>query len=217
MKKLFILVLIGLCSFVDLFSQSVAASGMYNKGIILLNKAKTTENFLEAAFYFENLAKEFPHQWLVQYYAGLSYILAGQDALDSKYSDDLLNKAQPLIDIAFSLKPGEPELHILQAFHYQARLQVDPQARAINLAQKADASLKKAIEADSANPRAYFLMANNVYYTPVMFKGGPKNALPVFLKAREKFITYQAEFSFLPKWGEKENEEMIKICNKSKI
>ena len=27
-------------------------------------------------------------------------------------------------------------------------------------------------------------MANNIYYTPAMFKGGPKNALPVFSKSQ---------------------------------
>jgi hypothetical protein len=187
---------------------------MYNKGLSILNKAKTPDNYLESAFYFESLSKEFPGQWLTYYYAGLSYVLAAQKAPDSKYSGDLLNKAQPLIDKSFSLRQGEPELHVLQAFHYQVRLLADPQGRTLNFAQKADASLKKAIEADSTNPRAYFLMAHNVYYTPPMFRGGPKNALPVFLKAREKFNTYKSELAFLPSWGKDQNEEMIRVCSR---
>jgi hypothetical protein len=124
--------------------------------------------------------------------------------------------AQSLIDKSFLLKPNEPELHILQAFLYQVRLQVDPQARAMNYSQKADASLKKAVKDDPSNPRAYFLMGCNVYYTPVMFKGGAKNAIPIFLTAKEKFSEYVADLSFMPTWGEEQNQEMINSCNDSK-
>jgi len=214
-----ILVILFLCSFlpvINLYAQSSEDSVMYNRGIAILNEAKTTEKYLESAFYFDSLSREFPRQWLTYYYAGLSFILAAQKAPDSKYSGDLLNRAQPLIDKSFSLRQDEPELHVLQAFLYQVKLQADPQGRTLNFAQKADASLKKAIEADSANPRAYFLMAHNVYYTPPIFKGGPKNALPVFLKAKEKYNTFKSELAFLPSWGKDQNEEMIRVCKNSK-
>jgi hypothetical protein len=216
MIKTCLLIMISLFTGSKIYAQSDADSVMYNNGLALLNKANTTENFLESAFYFEKLAKEFPSQWLVHYYAGLSYILAAQKGLDSKYRDDLLNKAQVLVDKSFSYKPAEAEIHVLQAFLYQVRLQIEPQGRAISFAQKAEASIKKALEADSANPRAYFLQANNVYYTPPVFKGGPKNALPVFLKAKQQFETYSKDLSFLPAWGEQQNDEMIRLCKTAK-
>jgi hypothetical protein len=56
-------------------------------------------------------------------------------------------------------------------------------------------------------------MANNIYYTPPVFKGGPKNALPVFLKAKDMFRNYKNELTFLPDWGEDQNEEMIRLCS----
>jgi hypothetical protein len=198
----------------SLLPQSMTDSAMYHKGLVLINNAKTTENYLESAFYFESLSREFPMQWLIPYYAGLSYIRGSQKALDTKLRDDLLDKAQIMVNRSFQLKPDEPELFVLQAFLYQVRLLTDPRNRAVNLSQKADATLKKAISADSNNPRAYFLLASNIYHTPAVFKGGPKNALPVFLKARDKFKMSKPELSFMPEWGDKENDEMVKICSK---
>jgi tetratricopeptide (TPR) repeat protein len=199
-----------------LFAQTETDSAKYNKGIDMLHNAQTTAAFLQVAECFDTLSKDIPGQWLVHYYSGLAYVLAGQKGSNKKYMDQLLDKAQKRVDKSYALKPDEPEIHILQAFLYQVRLLVDPQARAITFAQKAETMLKKAIAADPGNPRAYFLMGNNIYYTPPVFKGGPKNALPVFLKAREKFKGYEAELSFMPDWGDAQNEEMIHLCNQAK-
>jgi hypothetical protein len=198
-------------------AQSENDSARYHKGLQLLNKAHTSTEFLNVAVYFDTLSKTIPDQWLVHYYSGLSYILAGQAiASDKKNIDRLLDIAQQRVDKSFQLKPEEPEIHVLQAFLYQVRLLADPQARAMSFAPRAEASLKKAIAADSGNPRAFFLMGNNIYHTPPIFKGGPKNALPVFLKAREKYKGYVADLSFMPDWGRFQNEEMIRACNNAK-
>jgi tetratricopeptide (TPR) repeat protein len=215
MRKALLLALMDLFLISQAFSQAESDSSMYYEGIDILNRAKTTDNYLEAAFYFGQLSTQYPRQWLVYYYAGLSYIQASQKALVSKYRDELLDKAQPLIDKAFSLHPGEPELQILQAFLFQARLQVDPQVRGMNYSRKADTWLKQAMAANPLNPRAHFLNACNVYYTPVIFKGGPKNALPLFLKARDKFRSFTPELPFMPDWGEAENQKMINNCKTS--
>ncbi len=216
MKRLHLLYLIILFAGVRVACQSEADSGMYKAGIDILDKARTTENYLEAAFYFEHVASEYPKQWLACYYVALSYIQASQKALASNYKDQLTDKAQPFIDKAFLLKPGEPEIQILQAFLYQTRLQVNPQSRGLAYSQKAEASLKKAMAGDPDNPRAYFLMGCNIYYTPVMLRGGPKNALPMFIKARDKFRSYDPVLTFMPEWGEKENRGMIISCSNSK-
>jgi hypothetical protein len=213
-KRLFILAIAGFILVAESYAQKEADSAMYNAGIFLLNRAKTTENYLEAAFYFEQLATQYPKQWLVLYYAGLAYIQSSYKALVSKDKDKLIDKAQPVIDKAFSLKPNGSELHVLQAFLYQSRLQVNPEIRGLTYSQEADASLKKAVAADPSNPRAYMLMAYNVYYTPGMFGGGAKNALPMFLKAREKFLAFTPELPFMPDWGEPENQQMIVACKK---
>jgi hypothetical protein len=216
MRKSVIPVFICFLFAATIYSQGKPDTIRYQEGLVLLNKAKTTEGYLEAAFYFDSMTGEFPDQWLVPYYIGLSYILAGQHATVNKYRDQLLDRAQRYVDRSYTLKPDAAENHILQAFLYQIRLMVDPQSRAIAYSQKADASLKKAITSDPSNPRAYFLMGNNIYYTPAIFKGGPKNALAVFLKAREKYDAYTLQSPIMPNWGRQQNEEMIKNCRDAK-
>jgi hypothetical protein len=214
MRKFVLLTFICSIFYLNLHSQISEDSIFYNPGIQLLEKAKTTENYLEAAFYFDQVARQFPEHWLALYYTAYSYIQAGRVALVSTYKDELIDKAQPMIDQALSLKPGESELYALQALSYQIRLQVNPETRAFTYSQKADASLKKSVEENSDNPRAYFLLGNNLFYTPALIGGGPKNALPLFLKAKEKFNTFIPDLPFLPHWGRQENQHMIAECSK---
>ena len=215
MKKLILVGFILAFLVPNAFSQAANDSSLYDAGLTILNGAKTTEQFLEAAFYFKQMTDQLPEQWLAYYYAGLAYLKASQTALDSKYKDDLIDKAQPMIDKAFAIRSGESELHALQAFLYQTRLQVNPEVRALNYSQKADASLKKAMAANPSNPRAYMLIGYNTYYTPVLFGGGPKKALPLFLKAREKYNVFKPELPYLPSWGATENQQMIRKCNQA--
>lgn len=215
MKKLILVGFILAFLFPDAFSQAVADSTLYDVGLALLDKAQTTNNYLEAAYYFKEMTDQLPEQWPAFYYAGLAYLWASQTALDSKYKDELIDRAQPMIDKAFAIRSGESELHALQAFLYQTRLQVNPEVRALNYSQKADASLKKAVAANPSNPRAYMLMGYNTYYTPVLFGGGAKKALPLFIKAREKYVAFKPELSYLPSWGVAENQQMIRECNQA--
>ena len=216
MRKFVLLTFISTIFCLTLHSQIPEDSVVYDPGIQLLERAKTTENYLEVAFYFEQVAHRYPEHWLALYYTAYSYIQAGRVALVSTYKDELIDKAQPMIDKALSMRPGESELHALQALSYQIRLQVNPETRAFTYSQKADASLKKSVEENSDNPRAYFLLGNNLYHTPAIIGGGPKNALPLFLKARDKFNAFIPELSFLPHWGRQENQLMINECSKTK-
>lgn len=200
----------------SVFAQTETDSAAYMKGVAILNQAKTSSEFLNVANYFDTLSKDLPRQWLAPYYSGLAYVLAGQATGNKKQTDQFLDVAQKKVDLSSKLKPDEPEIDVLQAFLYQVRLMVDPQNRAISFSKKAETSLKKALASDPENPRAYFLMGNNIYYTPPIFKGGPKNALPVFLKARGKFQGYGSKLSYMPAWGKQQNEEMIKICKEAK-
>jgi len=181
----------------------------------MMKKATTADQYLSATLYFEDLAAQFPDQWLALYYAGLGYIHASYRVKGDDAKDDLLDKVQPFIDRAFKLKPEGPEIHVLQAFLYQSRLQVNPALRGITYSQKADASLRKAVSVDPGNPRAYMLMGYNVFHTPVIFGGGPKNALPLFMKARDQYLVFTPEMPFSPNWGEWENRQMILLCKQS--
>ena len=134
---------------------------------------------------------------------------------EDKERDAMLDKAQPLIDRAGKINPKEPEILVLQAFLYQSRIQVNPQFRGMTYSSKAEASLKKATEADDKNPRAWSLWGYNLYFTPALFGGGPDKALPLFEKAREKFRAFKPLMPFYPRWGEPENLHMIAECRKA--
>jgi hypothetical protein len=216
MRFLLLCVLLGVSVTSQLHARQVNDSALYNPGLQLLENAVTTENCLEAAFYFEQVARQYPGQWLLFYYTGLSYIQASLHALASNVKDDLISKAQPYIDKAFQLRPAETEIYILQAFLYQSRLMVNRETRSVSYAQKADASLKKALASDPSNPRIYFLMGCNVFYTPEMAGGGPGKALPIFTKAKTKFAGFTAPSPYMPHWGEIENQKMISACQLKK-
>ncbi len=156
-----------------------------------------------------------PAHWLSPYYAALCYIQASHKVEEDKERDGMLDKAQPLIDKAVKKNPKEAEIMVLQAFLYQSRIQVNPQFRGMTYSSKAEASLKKATEADDKNPRAWSLLGYNLYFTPALFGGGPEKALPLFEKARDKFRTFKPLMPFYPVWGEPENLHMIAECKKS--
>lgn len=213
MRAIFMVVINLILCVNNFHAQSPGDSSVYNPGIRMLRNAKTMDDYFMCARYFEQQDAQYNGQWLTSYYAGLSYIHAGYQARKSATKDSIIDKAQPWIDKAFKIKPNEPEIHILQAFLYQARLQVNPQLRGMTLSQKAHASLKKAAAADPGNPRAYLLMGYNTYYTPVAFGGGARKALPLFRMAKDKYQTFKAILPYYPSWGKSETLQMIVVCD----
>jgi tetratricopeptide (TPR) repeat protein len=195
-------------------ASTIPDSAAYATGLEMIARSRTESDYTQAAAYFERISgKEIP--WLNRYYTALCYIQASYKAATDKQKDALLDKAQPLIDKALQLNPKEPELFVLQAFLYQSRIQVNPPMRGMSYSNKADASLKKAVAVDDSNPRAWSLMAYNVYHTPAAFGGGPQKALPMFQKAEGKFAAFRTAGPFLPDWGQPENRKMIAECKKA--
>jgi tetratricopeptide (TPR) repeat protein len=196
-------------------AQEMGDSSLYNPGLRIFRQARSADEYVSAADYFDALRSHKPAQWLEYYYAALCYIKASYKVESNKTKDALMDKAQPCIDKAFGLKPEEPELWALQAFLYQSRIQVNPEIRGLSYSMKADAELKKATAADDGNPRAWSLMGYNVYHTPDVIGGGAQKALPLFLKAQDRYHTFRPVFPFLPGWGEPENQHMIDECKKA--
>ncbi len=196
-------------------AQGIGDTILYEPGLKMLVQAGNTGDYTAAAMYFEEVMDRVTDHWLLPYYAAYSYIKASYEATGDKSKDVLMDKAQVLISKGLGLKPNETELIVLQAFLYQSRIQVNPQVRALTYSMKADAGLKQAVAADDGNPRAWSLMGYNIYHTPAAIGGGARKALPFFLKARDRFGSFNPELPFLPQWGEPENLEMIAECKKS--
>lgn len=215
-KKLMILFLVMNGLFISVQAQQLSDSAVYISGIKMIRNSKTATDYKQAAAYFENLSPNNPSHWLSLYYAALSYIHASHLVEDDKDKDDMLDKAQPLIDKAFNNHPEESEMHALQAFLYQSRIEVNPTMRGMSYSSKAETSLKKATEINDKNPRAWSLLGYNLFYTPALFGGGAEKALPFFLKARDKYKEFKPRMPFYPNWGESENQQMIAECRETK-
>ena len=215
MRILIFSIILAGCIDLRLSAQGIGDTTFYNPGIKMIGQARNASDYLMAAGYFEELNGRMADQWLINYYTALCYIQASYRVEDDKSKDALIDKAQLFIDKGFKLKPDETELLVLQAFLYQSRIQVNPEMRGLTYSRKAEASLKQAAAADDGNPRAWSLMGYNIYHTPVVFGGGASKALPLFLKARERFQSFRPALPFMPVWGEPENQDMIADCKKS--
>ena len=93
-----------------------------------------------------------------------------------------------------------------------ARLAAQPAIRYMTFGKFFNENIEKAKSLQPNNPRIYFLKGNSVYYTPKMFGGGAKNALPQFEKAETLYKNESKDDIYKPYWGEKQNEQMLKRC-----
>jgi hypothetical protein len=211
MKHL-IIILFSVLSNISADAQTLTDSAAYKKGLFMIDSAKTVQDYKAAGDYFDALSSRKPNDWLAPLYAGLSYILASHKEPDGKLKDELCDKAQVFIDTANMRHADISELASLQAFLYQARIEVSPMERGLEYSLKADSEIKKAKITDPNDPRPYFLYAMNVYYTPKLFGGGAEKALPLFVEAAEKFNVFVPKMPFMPHWGKQQNLNMIAKC-----
>jgi len=211
MKQL-VLVLFGVLVFFNICAQTLTDSSAYNKGLRMIQSSKTVQDYRTAGDYFDVLSSVKHNDWLAPLYAGLSYILASFNETDRKLKDELCDRAQIYIDSAGIHHADVSELSSIQASLYQARIDVSPIERGLEYSLKADSEIKKAEAANPDDPRAYFLYAMNVYYTPKSFGGGAEKALPLFEEAAEKFNAFVPKMPFMPHWGKQQNLDMIYKC-----
>jgi hypothetical protein len=159
----------------------------------------------------ERAAAVAPADWLPRYYQAYALVISvftGKDAGAAK--DKTLDQAEAALAQARRLKGDETEVLTLQAFLYQARLGVDPQLRAQEYSAKAKAAVAQAKALNPANPRPYLVEANNVYYTPAAFGGGPAAAKPLYEAANARFATFRPAGPLAPAWGQDQVEARLK-------
>ncbi len=178
-----------------------------------MNNIKSLEDFNNIANIFERIAKAEKDKWLPYYYTGYIYVMLGFKQHGSPNYEENLNIAQENIDKAMELKADESELYTLQGLLYQARVMADPQAMGPVYSPKATSALKKAIELDENNPRPYYLLGTNLFYTPEAYGGGLEAACPMLQIAKEKFENFVPADSISPNWGEKYNLQLVEKCH----
>ncbi len=181
--------------------------------LTMYDSAKTTTDLQTVASRFERIATTETTKWEPFYYHAFLNINLSFREKDGDKKDALLDIAQKSIDKALEVNGDKSELYALQGFLYQGRIQVNAM-RGMTYSQKASEILENAVKENPKNPRALFLLGQNIFYTPKMFGGGSKNALPKFQEAKGLFESENGKTGIAPKWGAKSNQRMIDACNK---
>ena len=200
---------------------TVVATGSNNKFEILMKQNlevlranSESTSYSNLGDEFEKIAKHNKKHFEPIYYSAYCYIISSWQITDEQDKTAVLSKAKSQIEKAKKISPNNDELLVLEAFYYQAIIMANPQKYGQSYSGKANELLKKAQAINKANPRAEFLLAQNVYYRPAEYGGGKTVALPLFKKA-EKLFNQQNTTDYLsPVWGEQTNEQMIKQCEK---
>jgi hypothetical protein len=161
---------------------------------------------------FKLIASKWPDNWITNYYAAYAIIINSFVEPDNKKKDPMLDEAENYLNKIKSMTATSDEVNILGALLAQGRLAASPGAW-----KKYGGIRDKYLEAASAinanNPRIYLLQADSKYYTPKMFGGGAKNALPIYQKANGLFANQQQTDITKPYWGKGEVSYMINKCN----
>ncbi len=216
MKKLiaitFVLFTIGFA-----FAQSDQYAAAMTKNITALRDAKNDEDFQKIANAFARIAANETDQWLPAYYQAYSHIMlavAKMQADDMKTCQAHLNEAQTILDAAMKIAPKESELHVLQGYVFQGRIWEDAMTKGQEFTPKVMQSLQTAMALNAENPRAYYLMGQQLYHTPEFFGGGAKTALPMLEKAAAQYASYKAPSELHPSWGEGINAALLEAAKK---
>ncbi len=212
MKKSMITIAVVLMSLITVAGTGNFKSSMKAK-LLTLRAYDESTNLEELGNDFASIATLNTKRFEPLYYSAYCYILGSWQIVVPSEKTAILEKALTQIDKAIEISPKNDELLVLKAFYYQAMIMVNPQQFGQPYSAKANELLVKAQTINSKNPRAEFLLAQNIYYRPVQFGGGKEKALPLFSKAAELFKQQDSRNYLSPVWGERTNSEMLMECS----
>lgn len=196
-----------------LFAQQNNFECAMKSALTRLDSAKTIAEMEAAATVFERIGIAEANHWEPYYYHAFASIQMSFQEKEGSHKDALLDKAQKSIDQAWAVHGDPSELHTLQGYLYQGRIQVSAM-RGMIYSQKAAEVLEQAKIENPKNPRALFLLGQNIYHTPKMFGGGSRNALAKFKEAQSLFEAFRPKTELWPQWGACSNKQMADVCLK---
>lgn len=157
------------------------------------------------------ISKKWADEWSAHYYNALSKAILSYEEKDEAKRDAYLDEGdRELAEAIALLKKETDETYVLAALLANARLAVKPQARWQKYGKLFEDNLAKAKELNPDNPRIYYLQGNNKLFTPKMFGGGKKAALPYYEKAQTLFAKENSNDIQKPYWGKQANEFFMK-------
>ena len=82
-----------------------------------MNEAADPASELELVASFEEIAQNYPDQWLPSYHASRILVLSSFEVSDGTKSDAMLDRAKKSLDKAMNMVPEESEVHALEALY----------------------------------------------------------------------------------------------------
>ncbi len=170
-----------------------------------MEQASEPEQYLDCAMHFERIATAEKSLWLPYYYASQCMALMSFQVSNGEEKDQVLDRAQELLDLALKLETDpfeKSELHVIQAFIYPSRIMVDPVGRGGVYFEKMFASLETAKNLNPDNPRSFFLEGTYKLNIPAAMGGGAEKAQPILKEALALYEAFSRPDPLWPTWGE---------------
>lgn len=171
------------------------------------------KGFLPFANKMERIAAAEANEWLPNYWAAYCYINESFTTEKTADKDLLLDKAEGFLVKAESLAKDNDELEVVKAQYAMARVSVDPMSRWQKYGADFQSALAKAEKLNPGNPRIFYTMGLNTFYTPEGFGGGKSKAKPLFEKASGLFEKQTPATAYSPAWGKGETQYFLQQCN----
>jgi hypothetical protein len=173
----------------------------------------TTQNMqkkLEASNKLSMISKKWNTEWTSHFYNAYSKAVLSYMEQDEKKRDAFVDEADREMDEAIAIIGKEnDETYVMRALLANARMAVDGRNRWQKYGKIFNENLEKAKEINPNNPRIYYLTGISKFYTPKMFGGGKKAALPYFEKADGLYAKETDADMAKPYWGKIQNTMML--------
>jgi tetratricopeptide (TPR) repeat protein len=183
-----------------------------SKTFMQMDSIKGMSDMMKVSSQFDMIADKWNDEWSANYYAAYAKAIASFIEQDSKKKDLFLDAADKYLEKVKSIGKDNDETWVLAALITSARIAVDGQNRGMQYSGIASQYLEKAEKINPNNPRIYYLKGSSLFYQPEMYGGGKDKAKPYLEKAKDLFAKESKTSILKPRWGEKQNLDMLKQC-----
>jgi hypothetical protein len=183
------------------------------KNFIAFDTTQNMQKKVEQSNKLNMIAKKWNDQWATHYYNAYSKGILSYMEKDEAKRDAYLDEADKELGEAVALLGKDnDETYVLAAMLSNARMAVKPQARWQKYGKIYEENIAKAKEINPNNPRIYYLLGTSKFFTPKMFGGGKKPAIPYFEKAEGLFAAETDADITKPSWGKEPNKHFLAEC-----
>lgn len=164
----------------------------------------------EAIAGFERIAFVEKDNWIPIYYKVLVSIIEGYKLREPDQIATVVEGNKKVIDQW--LDSGEGEWYVLRAMNTTLDLLTDPVNKGLLLSDSINEDYAKALERNSSNPRALYLMAGFNLRAAQFTKVDTSYYCEMLKRAVVLFDKEQTEIPFYPSWGKEQAEKELGHC-----